>query len=120
MGPYISTNPFNYVFSNVNSQENVYYQSVHSLVEHFHKGKNSLVLAYGQMGSGKTYTIGFQPEDYSLENFNPDIIGNDLGFVPRAFQETLSYIHLLKSQGRTANLLVTFIAISCEDIADLL
>ncbi|KAL6624960.1 hypothetical protein U3516DRAFT_624263 [Neocallimastix sp. 'constans'] len=120
MGPYISTNPFNYVFSSVNSQQDVYYQSVHPLVEHFHQGKNSLVLAYGQMGSGKTYTIGFQPENYDLENFRPDIISNNLGFVPRAFQETLSYMHLLKSQGRSVSLLVTFIAISCEDIADLL
>eukprot|EP00833_Pecoramyces_ruminatium_P003645 jgi/Orpsp1_1/1177677/evm.model.c7180000062391.1 len=120
MGPYISTNPFNYVFGSPNSQEDVYFQSVHPLVEHFHHGKNSLVLAYGQMGSGKTYTIGFQPEDYNLENFQPDILNKDLGFVPRAFQETLSYIQLLKSQGRSASLLVTFIAISCEDIADLL
>ncbi|ORX43664.1 hypothetical protein BCR36DRAFT_335841 [Piromyces finnis] len=120
MGPYIGTDPFNYVFGAKNNQEDVYMQSVHPLVEHFHKGKNSLVLAYGQMGSGKTYTIGFQPEDYNLENFQPDKIGKELGFVPRAFQETLSYMHHLKSQGRSVNLLVTFIAISCEDIADLL
>jgi hypothetical protein len=120
MGPYIGTDPFNYVFSSKHDQEEVYKQSVHPLVEHFHQGKNSLVLAYGQMGSGKTYTIGFQPEDYNLENFQPDVIGKELGFVPRAFQETLSYMQLLKSQGHSVNLLVTFIAISCEDIADLL
>ncbi|ORX83633.1 hypothetical protein BCR32DRAFT_243245 [Anaeromyces robustus] len=120
MGPYISTNPFNYVFSQHNSQEEVYFRSVHPLVEHYLNGKNSLVLAYGQMGSGKTYTIGFQPEDYNLENFQPEAISRNIGFVPRAFQEILTYIRHLKSQGRSANLLVTFIAISCEDIADLL
>jgi len=120
MGPYISTHPFNYVFGRSNTQEEVYFQSVHPLVEHFLGGKNSLILAYGQMGSGKTYTIGFQPEDYNLENFQPESVGKELGFVPRAFQEIFSYMHLLKSQGCGCNLLVTFIAISCEDIADLL
>jgi len=121
MGPYISTDPFNYVFGGKNnSQEEVYSQSVHPLVEHFLSGKNSLVLAYGQMGSGKTYTIGFQPENYKLENEQEEVLGQELGFVPRAYQEIHNYVQLLRSKGRSVSLSVTFIAISCEDIADLL
>lgn len=46
------------VYSGDDSTELIFYQSVASLVDRFLAGYNTTVLAYGQTGTGKTYTMG--------------------------------------------------------------
>eukprot|EP01083_Nonionella_stella_P223728 797045_1 len=49
---------FDYVFNDKTKTNQIYVDSVHSLVVSFLDGYNATVLAYGQTGTGKTYTMG--------------------------------------------------------------
>jgi Kinesin-like protein len=48
---------FTKVFSGTASQDHVYNESVHELVQDFIRGQNCLLFAYGTSSAGKTYTI---------------------------------------------------------------
>ena len=50
--------PFDGVFDEASTQEDVYKSEALPLVARCFDGYNSTVLAYGQTGSGKTYTTG--------------------------------------------------------------
>ncbi len=57
-------------------------------MDSFFKGYNATVLAYGQSGSGKTYSMGFG----KLKDYN----GNDIGVIPRVLTELFLRIEELK------------------------
>ncbi|EFJ16874.1 hypothetical protein SELMODRAFT_116032 [Selaginella moellendorffii] len=90
------------------SQEQLYQEVAHPVVESVMHGYNGTVLAYGQTASGKTYTMeGFddQPE-YR-------------GIIPSAFQDIFSYI--ARNQSSTRFLVrASFLEIYNEEIRDLL
>jgi chromosomal replication initiation ATPase DnaA len=52
---------FDNIFTDGAKQEDVYKDSVKLLVENVKAGYNCTVFAYGQTGTGKTYTIGTNP-----------------------------------------------------------
>ena len=54
---------FNRVFSDAHGQEAVYQATVQPYVADFVGGTNVTVFAYGQTGTGKTYTIAGPKED---------------------------------------------------------
>jgi hypothetical protein len=53
---------FDHIFMDVCGQASVYEESVKSVVKKFCAGFNCAVIAYGQTGTGKTYTIGTNPK----------------------------------------------------------
>ncbi|CAH1285893.1 unnamed protein product [Diabrotica balteata] len=59
---------FDNIFSEDVSQETVYNKTVKPLVHYVKKGYNSTVFAYGQTGTGKTYTMGTEPNVTDQKN----------------------------------------------------
>lgn len=53
---------FDQVFDQESNQEIVYEESVRPLVKYVKQGYNCTVFAYGQTGTGKTFTIGTEPQ----------------------------------------------------------
>lgn len=66
---------FNHVFDCTSNQQQIYDESVKSMLDKLFKGYNITILAYGQTGSGETYTMG--------TNFT-GIQGETMGVIPRA------------------------------------
>jgi kinesin family protein 4/21/27 len=67
---------YNFVFGPEHSQSYVYDSVVKALVASLFKGYNITVLAYGQTGFGKTYSMGTA---YTGEE--------DMGVIPRAIND---------------------------------
>lgn len=74
---------FDYVFDIDSQQEQIYTQCIEKLIEGCFEGYNATVLAYGQTGAGKTYTMG--------TGFDVNIIEEEQGIISRAVK------HLFKS-----------------------
>lgn len=53
---------FDNVFDESTTQEMIYESVVKPLVNNFKDGYNCTVFTYGQTGTGKTYTMGSNPE----------------------------------------------------------
>lgn len=57
---------FDNVFDESATQQKIYDLMVKPLVDNFIDGYNCTVLTYGQTGTGKTYTMGSNPEVISV------------------------------------------------------
>jgi hypothetical protein len=58
---------FDHIFTDVCEQASVYEESVRPIVKKFCAGFNCAVIAYGQTGTGKTYTIGTDPKVLEIQ-----------------------------------------------------
>ncbi|XP_048352038.1 kinesin-like protein KIF21B isoform X2 [Sphaerodactylus townsendi] len=67
---------YDFVFDLDTWQERIYTTCVSKLIEGCFEGYNATVLAYGQTGAGKTYTMG--------TGFDMNISDEELGIIPRA------------------------------------
>jgi hypothetical protein len=56
-------------------QENVFVETAYPIIENVLEGYNGTIFAYGQTGTGKTFTISGVPKDKDLK-----------GIMPRAFE----------------------------------
>ena len=63
------------------SQSDVYDTCASSVVTQVMEGINGTILAYGQTGAGKTYTMSGDPESYELR-----------GIIPRAISQVFQEI----------------------------
>ncbi|OMJ21376.1 Kinesin-like protein KIF21A [Smittium culicis] len=103
---------FDYVFSDSNSQADIYNDCVKPLVFQFLNGYNSTIMAYGQTGSGKTYTMG------TADSSNKD----EIGAIPRAFTDIFEY--LTNKQKKDSNFIyqieASFVELYNDEIYDLL
>lgn len=70
---------FDQIFDPNSNQETVFIEAVRPLVKYVKQGYNGTVFAYGQTGTGKTYTIGTESQvkksdlntlNYKLHIFN--------------------------------------------------
>ena len=100
---------FDAVFSHQSTQDEVY-AAVKPLVESCFDGYNSTVFAYGQTGTGKTFTMGtgLYESDDSLA-----------GIVPRAVNEIFATVEQQKDTHDTA-VSISYIEIYTEELRDLL
>ncbi|KAJ3289845.1 hypothetical protein HK104_007174, partial [Borealophlyctis nickersoniae] len=115
---------FDKVFGPECNQEEVYVETVEPLVERFLEGYNVTVLAYGQTGTGKTYTMGSAPE-YAGLGADPYIPTPEDGIIPRAVKHIFHTLHTTKSRSPSDEelhheLTVSFLEIYNEDLIDLL
>lgn len=85
----------------------VYCHTARPIVEKIFQGYNGTVLAYGQTGTGKTYTMtGLKEKDYG-------------GIIPNTFSHIFS--HIAKAREETTFLIhVTYLEIYNELVRDLL
>lgn len=99
---------FDYVYDETSRQEEVYMNTAKELVASTLQGYNSTIFAYGQTGTGKTYTMeGID----SLEH---------QGIIPRAVTDIFDYI-LHQANAETKFLVrASYLQIYNETISDLL
>lgn len=115
---------FDYIFSDLSTQEEVYAIVGQPLIEEILKGYNATVFAYGQSGSGKTTTMTGYPQLVD----NADLLSKDnlalwasqaqMGIVPRIIKDLFEAIKSKKEYQYTIQ--VSYVEIYLEKIRDLL
>ncbi|KAA0167180.1 hypothetical protein FNF31_01066 [Cafeteria roenbergensis] len=106
---------FDGVFGPESTQEDVYSRSVQPLVHSFLSGLNSSILAYGQTGAGKTYTMGSN----FTEHTTASEAARTLGVIPRVVEEVLDAIASQRGES-LCSLEVSFLEVYNEQVRDLL
>ncbi|XP_032526225.1 kinesin-like protein KIF3A [Danaus plexippus] len=96
------------VFDSDTSQMDIYIQTASPIVEQVLRGYNGTIFAYGQTGTGKTYTM-------AGSNSAPEL----RGIIPNSFAHIFS--HIAKSKDDEKFLVcVTYLEIYNEEVRDLL
>ncbi|CAG9858153.1 unnamed protein product [Phyllotreta striolata] len=94
------------VYDESTSQQSIYDETVRPLIASVLEGYNGCVFAYGQTGTGKTFTMeGFDTEEGK-------------GIIPRAFEQIWS--HIDRTTGVEFLVSVRYLEIYMEEIRDLL
>jgi len=99
--------PFNSVYSPDATQQFVYDDSARSIVNSVLEGYNGTIFAYGQTGTGKTFTMEGYPEKEELK-----------GIILHSFDHIFAYISHVKD--RTFLVRASYLQIYMEDVYDLL
>lgn len=102
---------FDFVYDQDASQELVYNNSGQSAVLSVLEGYNATLLAYGQTGTGKTFT---------MEGFHFDLTDPLRGMIPRAVEEIFEHIHSAEYSNSKFMVRVSYVQIYNENISDLL
>jgi len=103
---------FDRVYDPNSSQNEVYNDTAKPAVMSVLQGYNATILAYGQTGTGKTFTM----EGFKFNGQDPQ-----RGIVPRSMEEIFKYIENLSSNSRTTFMVrVSYLQIYNEIISDLL
>ena len=102
---------FDHIFDMDSTQEEVYKIAAVPAVESLVSGYNSTIFAYGQTGTGKTYT---------MEGFIYDYLSPKKGLIPRAIEDIFKYIEKNSNSDTTFIIRVTYLQIYNESIDDLL
>lgn len=103
---------FDKVFGPKSQQRSLYDQAISPIVNEVLEGYNCTIFAYGQTGTGKTYTM----EGSGRKTKNGDL-PSDAGVIPRAVRQI---IDTLESQNADYSMKVTFLELYNEEITDLL
>ncbi|KAK4780191.1 hypothetical protein SAY87_016297 [Trapa incisa] len=99
------------VFGPTSPQKDLYDQAVNPIVNEVFEGYNCTVFAYGQTGTGKTYTMEGGAKKKNGE------FPSDAGVIPRAITQIFN---LLEAQCADYSIKVTFLELYNEEITDLL
>lgn len=102
---------FDYVFDMDSQQQEVYEQTAKPAVISILEGYNSTIFAYGQTGTGKTYT---------MEGFAYNSSDSLRGIIPRCIEEIFNYIESLSSSDTKFMVRASYLQIYNEAISDLL
>jgi Cdc6-like AAA superfamily ATPase len=74
---------FDHVYDDVASQEEIYFNTARASVCSALEGYNATIFAYGQTGTGKTFT---------MEGFKYSLTDESRGIIPRAIEDIFKYI----------------------------
>lgn len=99
---------FDYVYGQQCDQRKVYETTAKAVVESSLKGYNATIFAYGQTGTGKTYT---------MEGFNSN---DERGIIPRAIEQIFRHIQTSVSPRMRFLVRASYLQIYNEVISDLL
>ncbi|MED6182536.1 Kinesin-like protein KIN-5D [Stylosanthes scabra] len=102
---------FDKVFGPASQQKELYDQAVSPIVYEVLEGYNCTIFAYGQTGTGKTYTMEGGARKKNGE------FPSDAGVIPRAVKQIFD---ILEAQNAEYNMKVTFLELYNEEITDLL
>eukprot|EP00792_Barthelona_sp_PAP020_P008551 TRINITY_DN3227_c3_g2_i1.p1 TRINITY_DN3227_c3_g2~~TRINITY_DN3227_c3_g2_i1.p1 ORF type:complete len:828 (-),score=228.36 TRINITY_DN3227_c3_g2_i1:759-3242(-) len=99
----------NHVFDVDTTQDEIFQRLGKPLIHGITKGLNSTIFAYGQSGSGKSYSVFGEEGDYR-------------GLTPRCCEALFAYIEEEKLKNRDVDfkILLSCVEIYCEDLFDLL
>ncbi|KAM0948208.1 putative plus-end-directed kinesin ATPase [Dioscorea sansibarensis] len=103
---------FDKVFGPTSQQKDLFDAAVSPVVNEVLEGYNCTIFAYGQTGTGKTYTM----EGGGRKMKNGEL-PSDAGVIPRAVQRIFD---ILEAQNADYNMKVTFLELYNEEITDLL
>jgi hypothetical protein len=99
---------FDAVYTNAFAQKDVYLQSIHPVVETVLQGYNGTIFAYGQSGTGKTYSmVG------NLDN------PKQHGIIPHALEHIFTAINEMKSDKMEYTVQASFVELyngKCRDL----
>ncbi|KAJ3612732.1 hypothetical protein NHX12_018990 [Muraenolepis orangiensis] len=98
---------FDSVYDCNSKQIDIYYDTVAPLVESVLRGFNGTIFAYGQTGTGKTYTMQGAGND-----------SENRGIVPNSFEHI--FTHISRTQNQKYLVRASYLEIYQEDIRDLL
>ncbi|CAD8126966.1 unnamed protein product [Paramecium sonneborni] len=102
---------FDYVYDQESTQVEVYETTAALSVDSTLQGYNSTIMAYGQTGTGKTYTMhGF--------SFTPN--SDQLGIIPRSLHNIFTHIQMKSNSMTTFMVRASYLQIYNEQISDLL
>ncbi|GBF92416.1 hypothetical protein Rsub_04520 [Raphidocelis subcapitata] len=99
---------FDHVYDQDSSQEDVYNQSARQLVHSTLQGYNAAIIAYGQTGTGKTYTM------------EGDLEGPLRGIIPRSIEDIFGQIQNDPEPSSRYLVRLSYLQIYNEVISDLL
>ncbi|PON84175.1 Kinesin-like protein [Trema orientale] len=102
---------FDKVFGPASQQQELYDQAVSPIVYEVLEGYNCTIFAYGQTGTGKTYTMEGGARKKNGE------FPSDAGVIPRAVKQIFD---ILEAQNAEYSMKVTFLELYNEEITDLL
>ncbi|XP_015952328.1 kinesin-like protein KIN-5D [Arachis duranensis] len=102
---------FDKVFGPNSEQIELYEQAVSPIVNEVLEGYNCTIFAYGQTGTGKTYTMEGGARKKNGE------FPSDAGVIPRSVREIFD---ILEAQNAEYSMKVTFLELYNEEITDLL
>ncbi|KAI8556551.1 hypothetical protein RHMOL_Rhmol05G0262200 [Rhododendron molle] len=102
---------FDKVFGPKSQQRSIYDQAIAPVVNEVLEGFNCTVFAYGQTGTGKTYTM-----EGGMRNKGGELPA-DAGVIPRAVRQIFD---TLEAQNADYSVKVTFLELYNEEITDLL
>lgn len=104
---------FDKVFGPSSRQKELFEQSISPIVNEVLEGYNCTIFAYGQTGTGKTYTM----EGGGTRKTKNGELPTDAGVIPRAVRQIFD---ILESQCAEYSMKVTFLELYNEEITDLL
>ena len=99
---------FDYVYDESSTQRIVYETTAKAVVDSSLKGYNATIFAYGQTGTGKTYT---------MEGFNS---ADERGIIPRSIEQIFRHIQTSVSPRMRFLVRASYLQIYNEVISDLL
>ncbi|KAJ8768800.1 hypothetical protein K2173_023704 [Erythroxylum novogranatense] len=102
---------FDKVFGPTSQQKDLYGSAVSPIVYEVLEGYNCTIFAYGQTGTGKTYTMEGGARKKNGE------FPSDAGVIPRAVKQIFD---ILEAQNAEYSMKVTFLELYNEEITDLL
>ncbi|KAG0495953.1 hypothetical protein HPP92_000644 [Vanilla planifolia] len=103
---------FDKVFGPASQQKDLFNQSISPIVSEVLEGYNCTIFAYGQTGTGKTYTMEGGGKKAKNGEFPPDA-----GVIPRSVRQIFEE---LEAQCAEYSMKVTFLELYNEEITDLL
>ncbi|KAM7264573.1 hypothetical protein ACFE04_002256 [Oxalis oulophora] len=106
---------FDKVFGPSAQQKDLYDQAVIPIVNEVLEGFNCTIFAYGQTGTGKTYTM--EGESKRHKSGSNGELPQEAGVIPRAVKQIFD---TLESQNAEYSVKVTFLELYNEEITDLL
>ena len=102
---------FDYIFDQDSTQLELYLNTAKPSIKSLLEGYNSTIIAYGQTGTGKTYTM----EGFTLIPFD-----EKRGLVPRVVEDIFSYINSYEKNNIKFSIRSSYLQIYNEYISDLL
>lgn len=102
---------FDNTFDMDSTQNDVYEFTAKPAVLSILEGYNSTILAYGQTGTGKTYT---------MEGFTFGNTDEKRGIIPRSIEEVFNYIESFSNNNKKFMVRASYLQIYNENVSDLL
>lgn len=101
------------VFGPAASQGDLYDKAIVPIVDEVLEGFNCTIFAYGQTGTGKTYTM----QGESSKSLEGGLLSRDAGVIPRSIRQIFDHLDKMRAE---SSVRVSFLEVYNEELTDLL